>query len=73
MKFIFKHYRRQQLIHEEVVCQKHRDEMSGPGEFMETPTPKEQAAGIKITFTPFDGAKECDCCAEEEQRKGSAA
>lgn len=73
MKFIFKHYRRQQLIHEEVVCQKHRDEMSGPGGFMETPTVKEQAAGIKITFTPYEGDHQCSCCAEEAEQARKAS
>lgn len=72
MKFIFKHYRKQQLIHEEVVCDQHRDEMSDEGGFMAPPTEAEKKAGIRMTFTPYDGRGECACCTEEAEKAQSA-
>lgn len=69
MRFLFKHFRRTQLIHEEVVCQQHRDEMSVKGGYMEPLTPQEHAAGLKFTFTPYEGDRECACCAEAAGRQ----
>jgi len=68
MKFLFKHFRRSQLIHEEIVCQQHRDEMTFEGGYMAPLTPREQAAGLKFTFTPYEGDRECACCFEEKGR-----
>lgn len=65
--------RKDQVLVEEVICQRHYREASNGGG-MDPLSTREIGAGMKQIVTPYSGERECFTCAEEaERRKGSAA
>jgi len=67
--------RRDQVIIEEIICQKHYAQASQPGRDMAPLSVGELSAGMKQTVTPYTaGNRPCATCEEEaERQKGTAA
>lgn len=65
--------RRSEVIHDDIVCQRHYQEDAQPGHYMQPLTDREKVAGYERIVTPYDGERVCETCEEQAERKAGAA
>lgn len=51
----------------EIICQRHYDEMSQPGQAMGPLSDREQAQGYRQTVRPYSGDRPCETCEQDAE------